>query len=52
MNAEAYLDRGVAYGGKGDYDRAIADFEAALRINPNDANAKNNLEIARRKCGW
>jgi tetratricopeptide (TPR) repeat protein len=35
---------------KGDYDRAIADYEAALRINPNHP-AKVNLEILRRERG-
>jgi tetratricopeptide (TPR) repeat protein len=29
---------------KRDYNRAIADYEAALRINSNHANARNNLE--------
>jgi tetratricopeptide (TPR) repeat protein len=47
--AEVYNNRGIAYYKKGDYDRAIADFSQALRIDPNDASAKTNLEIARRR---
>jgi len=43
--------RGVAYYQKGDYARAIADCEAALRINPNFANAKDLLDDARRVRG-
>jgi tetratricopeptide (TPR) repeat protein len=41
--------RGYAYLGKRDYDRAISDFEAALRINPNHAEAKKDLETAKRR---
>ncbi|GHT84004.1 hypothetical protein FACS1894137_06480 [Spirochaetia bacterium] len=37
---------------KQDYDRAIADYEAALRIDPNVANAKNNIELARKARGY
>jgi tetratricopeptide (TPR) repeat protein len=29
-DAGAYFNRGIAYGYKGDYDQAIADFEATL----------------------
>ncbi|MFN2182777.1 MAG: tetratricopeptide repeat protein, partial [Anaerolineae bacterium] len=29
QDAEAYSDRGLAYHDKGDYDRAIADFDQA-----------------------
>jgi len=43
--------RGYAYLGKRDYDRAIADFEAALRIDPNLAEAKRDIEEARRARG-
>ena len=42
-----YNNRGLAYMGKGDFSRAISDFEEALRINPNNDNAKSNLETAR-----
>ncbi|MDR1617424.1 MAG: tetratricopeptide repeat protein [Treponema sp.] len=47
--AEACFYRGLAYYRKGDPDRAIADREAALRIEPNHTGARNNLEKARRE---
>jgi tetratricopeptide (TPR) repeat protein len=47
----AYKGRGDVYNDKGDYDRAIADYEAALRIDPNYANAKTALEQAREARG-
>ncbi|MDR2152990.1 MAG: tetratricopeptide repeat protein [Helicobacteraceae bacterium] len=34
--AKTYNDRGAAYDNLGDYDRAIADYNLALEINPND----------------
>ncbi|HYA26900.1 MAG TPA: tetratricopeptide repeat protein [Thermodesulfovibrionales bacterium] len=32
-DAEAYTNRGIAYGQKKEYDRAISDFNKALEIN-------------------
>jgi len=32
----------------GDIDKAIADFEAVLRINPDSASSKEGIELARR----
>jgi tetratricopeptide (TPR) repeat protein len=46
-----YSLRGYAYILKNDYTRAIADFEAALRINPNDSNTKQLLDAAREARG-
>jgi len=46
-DAKAFYDKGVVYSDKKDYDRAIADCEAALRIDPNYAKARNLLEIIR-----
>ena len=46
-----HSNRGIAYGKAGDYDRAIADFDAAMRINPNHVRAylnRGNANFARR----
>ena len=49
-DAWAYLKRGVAYFGKGDYDHSIADFDAAIRFDPKIALAHaNRAEIRARK---
>jgi len=37
--ASAYYSRGVAYGRTGRYDRAIADFDMAIKLNPKNASA-------------
>ena len=37
-----FNNRGNAYNAKGDRDRAIADFDEAIRLNPNNSNAFNN----------
>ena len=44
--AAAYNNRGYAYGHKGDYDRAIADFSKALELNPKDAHLYHNRGAA------
>jgi tetratricopeptide (TPR) repeat protein len=41
----------VIYGETGRYDRAVEDFDAAIRLNPNYAEALNNRGIAKRKMG-
>jgi tetratricopeptide (TPR) repeat protein len=38
----AYNNRGSAVQSKGDYDRAIADYSEAIRIDPNYAVAYSN----------
>jgi lipoprotein NlpI len=42
----AYNDRGIAYRNKDDFDSAIADFNSALAINPNDDKVLNNRGAA------
>jgi tetratricopeptide (TPR) repeat protein len=39
-NASAYTIRGAAWSGMGEHGRAIADYEAALKLDPNDAEAR------------
>jgi Flp pilus assembly protein TadD len=41
----AYNNRGIAYADKRDYDRAIADYNQAIRLNPN-SSAYNNRGAA------
>ena len=40
--AVAFTNRGLAYKRKGQWDRAIADFSEAIRLNPDFATAFNN----------
>ena len=40
-----------AYYMKNDFTKAIADYESALRIDPNHAKARQNLELARQARG-
>jgi tetratricopeptide (TPR) repeat protein len=39
---DAYVNRGVEYDNKGDYDRAIADYNAAIPLDPKDPHARND----------
>ena len=41
-SAEAYNNRGVAYGEKGDFNRAIADYIKAIQLKPDLVEAYNN----------
>jgi tetratricopeptide (TPR) repeat protein len=41
-----YFDRGLAYYNKGDYERTIADYTEAIRLDPNYASAYYNRGIA------
>jgi tetratricopeptide (TPR) repeat protein len=40
--ADAYINRGIAYGGLGQYQKAIEDFNEALSLKPDYALAYNN----------
>jgi tetratricopeptide (TPR) repeat protein len=50
-NASAFSDRGVIYHEKGDYDRAIADYTEAIRLDPKYSNAFYNRGYAYEKKG-
>ena len=43
--ATAFNNRGFAYKLKGDYDRALQDYDQAIRLNHNNANAYNNRGV-------
>ena len=47
-DAEAYFQRGDAYGMQGDYDKAIADFTEVIRLDPNYPEADSRLKFASR----
>ena len=44
--ADAYNNRGSAYGEKGDIDHAIEDFDKAIEFKPDSAEAYNNRGVA------
>ena len=47
----AYNNRGDAYAEKGDYDRAVQDFDQSIKLNPTNAKPFNNSGIAYLKKG-
>ena len=49
--AEAFSNRGLGYRQKGDYDRAIADYAQAIKLNSKLAAAFNNRGVAYDKKG-
>lgn len=51
LDTGSYLNRGVAYGKKGQYDQAIVDFNKAIELNPRDAAAYYNRGISYEKRG-
>jgi len=50
-SASAYYGRGIVYAAKGDMDWAVAEWEAALRIEPGHAKARSSLLAAYNKRG-
>jgi len=48
LEASAHYNLGNTYFWMGDYQKAITSYENSLRINPEDMDAKYNLELARR----
>ena len=50
-DAAAFLARGNAWALKGEYDKAIRDFNQAIRLDPNDDDAFLNRSIARHAKG-
>jgi tetratricopeptide (TPR) repeat protein len=49
--AKAYNNRGNHYSRKGEYDRAIQDYNQSIKSNPNYPNAFNNRGAAYQKQG-
>lgn len=47
----AYISRGIAYYRTGEYDRAIADFSESLKLDPEDAYARNLRGAAHNESG-
>lgn len=45
-DAKFYIDRGVAYGQKGQFEQAIADFTKAIEIDPKSTDAYFNRAVA------
>jgi tetratricopeptide (TPR) repeat protein len=50
-NGNVYYNRATAYASKGDYDRAIADFDRAIELDPANGSAYNSRGIAHRHRG-
>ncbi|MGZ3359550.1 MAG: tetratricopeptide repeat protein, partial [Xanthobacteraceae bacterium] len=49
--ATAFNNRGVAYKYKGEYERALDDYDHAILLNPDFANAYNNRGVIHRIKG-
>jgi lipoprotein NlpI len=49
--ARLHLNRGIEWAAKGEFDRAIADYDAAIKLNPGSADAHFNRGNARAHKG-
>ena len=49
LDADSYVKRGLTYADKGQYDKAISDYNKAIEINPRDAMAYSNLPTLAKK---
>lgn len=50
-NSFALYNRGIAYDRLGDYEAAVADFSAAIALDPSNADFYHNRGFSRRKMG-
>jgi tetratricopeptide (TPR) repeat protein len=48
-SADEHLDMGIDYLDQGQFDQAIAEFQATIELNPDDAEARYNLGLAYQK---
>jgi len=46
QDGTAYLNRGNAHAKQGDYEKAIADYDRAIQIDPQDAMALDSVVAA------
>ncbi len=51
QTAEEYFDKGLAKYNLGDYRGALQDFNKAIELDPNDANAYYNRSSAKIRLG-
>ena len=49
--ASGFFGRAFAFGSRGEYDRAIQDYSAAIEHNPQDPVALNNRGVIYEKVG-
>jgi tetratricopeptide (TPR) repeat protein len=50
LRAQVHTNRGLAYWRQGIYDKAVADYQDAIQLNPALATAHNNLAWLRATC--